>query len=70
MTKTDYMALAEARFDALNDLHKQTDFYQYEKEFDQIWTDLGRAVLEHSIGPVPNDKRKKTSFEAGTDSYK
>jgi len=70
MTKTEYMALAEARFDALNDLHKQTDSYQYEKKFDQIWTDLGRAVLEQTIGPVPNDKRKKTSFGVGTDSYK
>lgn len=70
MTKAEYIALAEARFDALSDLQKQTDFYQYEKEFDQIWTDLGRAVLEQSIGPVPNDKRKKTSFGVGTENFK
>ncbi len=70
MTKAEYMALAEARFDALNDLHKQTDFYQYEKQFDQIWTDLGRAVLEQSIGPVPKDKRKKTSFALDMENYK
>lgn len=70
MNKAEYIALAEARFDALNDLQKQTDFYQYEKEFDQIWTDLGRAVLEQSIGPVPGDKRKKTSYAADTENYK
>lgn len=70
MTKAEYMALAEARFDALNDLQEQTDFYQYEKEFDQIWTDLGRAVLEQTIGPVPKDKRKKTLSAADTANSK
>lgn len=70
MTKTEYMALAEARFEQLTNLQKQPDFYSYEKEFDAIWTDLGRAVLEQSIGPVPNDKRKKTLSEAGMENYK
>ncbi len=70
MTKAEYMALAEARFDALNALQKQPDFYQFEKEFDQIWTDLGRTVLEQAIGAVPKDKRKKTSFAADTANSK
>lgn len=70
MTKAEYMALAEARFDALCDLQKQPDFYHYEKEFDQIWTDLGRAVLEQSLGPVPKDKRKKTLSEVATEDFR
>lgn len=70
MTKAEYIALAESRFDALTELQKQTDFYTYEKEFDHIWTDLGRAVLEQTIGPVPNDKRKKTSYAADTENCK
>lgn len=70
MTKAEYMVLAEARFEQLANLQKETDFYSYEKEFDTIWTDLGRAVLEHSIGPVPNDKRKKTLSEADMENYK
>lgn len=70
MTKAEYMALAEARFEQLTNLQRQPDFYSYEKEFDTIWTDLGRAVLEQSIGSVPNDKRKKTLSEADTESYK
>ncbi len=70
MTKAEYMALAEARFETLNDLHKQTDFYQYEKQFDKIWTELGRDVLEQTMGPVPNDKRKKTLFAAGMGNFK
>lgn len=70
MTKAEYMALAETRFDALNDLQKQTDFYLYEQEFDQVWTDLGRAILEQTIGPVPKDKRKKTLSVAGMENSK
>lgn len=70
MTKADYMALAEARFEQLTNLEKQPDFYAYEKEFDTIWTELGRAVLEQSIGPIPNDKRKKTSSEVDMENYK
>lgn len=70
MTKAEYMTLAESRFEALSDLQNQTDFYQYEKEFDHIWTDLGRAVLEQTIGRVPKDKRKKTAFEVGMERYK
>lgn len=70
MNKAEYMALAEAQFEALNDLQKQTDFYQYEKQFDQIWTDLGRAVLEQTIGSVPKDKRKKTLSVVDTENCK
>ena len=70
MTKAEYMVLAETRFDALNDLQKQIDFYLYEQEFDQVWTDLGRAVLEQTIGPVPKDKRKKTLSVAGMENSK
>lgn len=66
MTKEEYLALAASRYEALQALEKQNDFYAYEQEFDQLWTDLGRAVLERSIGAVPNDKRKKTSSAAAT----
>lgn len=70
MTQAECIALAETRFDALSNLHKQTDFYAYGKEFDQIWTELGRAVLEQTIGPVPNDERKKTSSGADMENSK
>lgn len=32
MTKAEYIALAESRFDALSELQKQPDFYHYEKD--------------------------------------
>ena len=70
MTKAEYLALAEARFEAITNLGQHADFYTYEQQFDQIWTDLGRHVLEQSVGQVPNDSRKKTSFAAVTENCK
>ncbi len=61
MSKEEYLAKAAARYDALQGLKKHKDFYSYEAEFDKIWTDLGREVLESTIGKVPENKRKKTS---------
>ena len=66
MTKAEYLALAEARFEAITNLGQHADFYTYEQQFDQIWIDLGRAVLEQSVGAIPKDKRKKTLFEVDT----
>ena len=66
MTKAECIALAEARFEAIDNLRQHADFYTYEQQFDQIWIDLGRTVLEQSVGFIPNDCRKKTSFDVAT----
>lgn len=67
MSKEEYLALAAERYESLQGLEKQTDFYNYEAEFDQIWTDLGRQVLESSISQVSKDHRKKTSSVRATE---
>lgn len=59
MTKAEYMALAESKFDELEALKAAGNFYEYEKGFDKIWTELGRAVLQQSISTPPVDRRKK-----------
>lgn len=59
MTKEEYLTLAAARYDELQSLNKIDNFYDYEKEFDKIFRELGRAVLEHNISKVPADRRKK-----------
>lgn len=59
MTKQEYLALAEAKYAELEQLQKTNNFYEYEKRFDEIWTELGRAVMESSISKVPTDRRKK-----------
>jgi hypothetical protein len=62
MTKDEFLALASEKYESLRKLNEHPSFYDYEKAFDELWTDLGRQVLESNIGKVPNDHRKKTSY--------
>lgn len=59
MTESEFVALALSKYEALNSLDNSADFYEHEKNFDQIWTDLGGQVLESSLGEVPASARKK-----------
>lgn len=60
MEKEEFLALAESRYDALRELNKgNVNFYDLEVEFAKLWQELGREVLEKTIGSVPIDKRKK-----------
>jgi len=60
MTKDEFLALAESRDDDLQRLNtEQTHFYDYEKGFAELWTELGRVVLEGNLGELPESPRKK-----------
>lgn len=59
MSKEEYLALAEQKYNDLQSLKKEPTFYDYEKSFEQIWLDLGRQVLEKNLSEVPEDRRKK-----------
>ena len=59
MSKAEYLALAEQKYDDLQGLSTQPTFYDYEKSFEAIWLDLGRQVLERTLGAVSADRRKK-----------
>jgi len=59
MTESQFMLLAKERYSALQSLNEIDNFYDYEKEFESIWRDLGRAVLEANLSEVPADRRKK-----------
>ena len=61
MTKEEYLALAEKKWRELHQLRKAESFYDYEKEFDRIWEELGKEVLERSISKEEKDRRKKKS---------
>lgn len=61
MTEKEYLELALAKYKDLQQLQASKNFYEYEKAFDEIWTELGRAVLEKSISEVPADRRKKNA---------
>jgi hypothetical protein len=70
MSKEEYLAKAAARYEAIEKLKDQKDFYNYEADFDKIWTDLGREVLESSISKVPTNRRKKTSSARASEQSK
>lgn len=59
MTEAQFIALAQKRYAALQELNKIDNFYDYEKEFESIWRSLGREVLESNLSDVPADRRKK-----------
>ncbi len=59
MTKEEYLKLAEKKWKELHELRKAENFYDYEKEFDRIWVELGKEVLERSISKSEKDRRKK-----------
>ena len=59
MTKEAYLALAAAQYEQLRAIGQEPDFYTLEEKFDQLWTALGRSVLEQTLGPVPANKQKK-----------
>lgn len=67
MSKEEFLALAALKYEELSKLNEIKDFYTYEENFDNIWTDLGRQVLEKNISEIGNDRRKKSESEADTE---
>jgi uncharacterized membrane protein len=65
MTKAEYLEVAGRRYDKLHALNKIDNFYDYEKEFVNIWQDLGREVMENNLGELIKDKRKKKPPDTG-----
>jgi uncharacterized membrane protein len=67
MTKEEFLAIAAEKYEKLQHLTKIASFYDYEKEFDQIWTEFGRQALEKNIGDLPLNPQKKTLSEPVTE---
>ena len=59
MSEEEYIILAKARYKAIKKLEYEKSFYEYEKQFAEIWTDLGRQVMEKSTSKVPMNSQKK-----------
>lgn len=59
MNKEDFLKLAAEKWPELEQLKKEKKFYEYEKRFEEIWIELGRAVLEKSISNPSKDHRIK-----------
>ena len=59
MTKEEYLSLALKKYEELEKLDQLDDFYDYEKQFDQIWKDLGKEFMQKSLEGSSKDRRKK-----------
>ena len=63
MTKEEFLALAEQKWEAIQKKQEgKPSFYDYEKSFDDLWTEFGRQTLEGSLGKKGKDRRKKKSI--------
>lgn len=59
MTEQQFLELCKSKYGEIAKLKEVKSFYEYEKQFDKIMTELNRAVFENNIGEVPADRRKK-----------
>ena len=65
MTEQRFLELCKSKYAEIAKLEEVKSFYEYEKGFDKIMTELGRTLLEQSLGEVPADRRKKKFLSAG-----
>lgn len=70
MTEQEFLELCKTKYAELEKLKEVKSFYEYEREFDKIMTELNRTLLEKSLGEVPADRRKKKHLSAGTGKSK
>jgi hypothetical protein len=62
LTEEAFISLARSRYAELSALSQVDNFFDYEKNFDELWVSLGREVLEGSLGTVPTNYRKKKNI--------
>ena len=59
MNKEEFLKLAEAKYEEINALKEAPTFFDYERGFAEIWTELGRQVIQSELGDPGKDRRKK-----------
>ena len=61
MTKSEFMSLWESGWQEIDQLSDCTNLYDLEKDFSQVWQQLGKSVFEKRLGELPTNHRKKKS---------
>lgn len=59
MNKEEFLKLAEAKYAEIHALKEKPTFLDYEQGFVELWTELGRQVLQSELGEAGEDRRKK-----------
>jgi hypothetical protein len=63
MTEEEYLALCKSHWESFQKLNESTNLYDHEKDLEGMLINLGRDILQKSVGPVGQDHRKKKSSE-------
>lgn len=59
MNEEEFMKLAKAKYAEIKALNSEPTFLDYERGFVELWTELGRQVLQAELGDSGKDRRKK-----------
>jgi hypothetical protein len=70
MSKQEFLALCESRYPEVAKLDEVKDFYEYEKQFEKVMTELSRTLFESNISKPAADRRKKKESFAGSAKLK
>jgi hypothetical protein len=62
MTREEFHQLVDAKYDEIDMLDKQPTFLEFEQEFVELWTELGRQVAEKKLGADKSKDRRKKSL--------
>ena len=59
MTRDEMMAIMMKRYEEFEKLKGASTFYDFEKEFEKLWIEVGRELMQASLGEAPTERRKK-----------
>lgn len=62
------MEIVAARFEEFKKLEESASFYDFEKEFERLWIELGRELMQASLGDAPAERRKKKDSRPGSET--
>jgi hypothetical protein len=64
MTREEFIAIANAKYDKLEQTTDTTDYYKYELGLFDLMQEFGQAVMEKELGEVDLHSKKKSSFNS------
>lgn len=70
MTEEQFLELAKAKYAEITALKEAPTLLDYEKGFVELWTELGRQVVQANLGEQGKDRRKKRKLTARSESLK
>lgn len=59
MNEEEFLKMAKAKYAEIKALKDEPTLLDYEKGFVELWTELGRQVVQAELGDQGKDRRKK-----------